>query len=143
VDAIRGHLDEFVDAGLDAFVFTGPTGAAIWRGNFNKLIDWRATVAAMGTPCLHFHDLRHTGNVFAASTGASLRDLMARMGHDSSDAAMVYQHASSAADRAIADALEVVIRADKSRHDDPGDGVDGAESPTGSSHAGRRAGQVA
>ena len=40
---------------------------------------------------LHFHDLRHTGNQFAAHSGAGLRDLMARMGHDSERAAMIYQ----------------------------------------------------
>jgi integrase len=55
---------------------------------------------------LHFHDLRHTGSTLAASTGASLRDLMARMGHDSSAAALIYQHASSAADRSIASAVD-------------------------------------
>ena len=37
-------------------------------------------VAAIGAPGLHFHDLRHTGNTFAAAAGAGLRDLMARMG---------------------------------------------------------------
>ena len=39
-------------------------------------------VEAIGMPGLHFHDLRHTGNQFAANSGAGLRDLMARMGHD-------------------------------------------------------------
>ena len=34
-------------------------------------------------PELHFHDLRHTGNTLASQTGASTRDLMTRMGHDS------------------------------------------------------------
>jgi hypothetical protein len=29
-------------------------------------------------PGLHVHDLRHTGNQFAANSGAGLRDLMAR-----------------------------------------------------------------
>ena len=43
-------------------------------------------------PGLHFHDLRHTGNQFAARSGAGLKDLMARMGHDSERAAMIYQH---------------------------------------------------
>jgi hypothetical protein len=38
---------------------------------------------------LHFHDFRHTGNQFAAKNGAGLRDLMARMGHDSERAAMI------------------------------------------------------
>ena len=32
---------------------------------------------------LHFHDLRHIGNTFAAAGGTNIKDLMARMGHDS------------------------------------------------------------
>jgi hypothetical protein len=35
---------------------------------------------------------------------------MARMGHDSPAAALVYQHASSVADRAIADAVDRALR---------------------------------
>jgi integrase len=50
-------------------------------------------------PDSHFHDLRHTGNQFAANSGAGLRDLMARMGHDSERAAMVYQPVARAPTR--------------------------------------------
>jgi integrase len=63
----------------------------------------------VGVPSLHFHDLRHTGNTLAAQTGASLRDLMTRMGHDSPRAALIYQHASSAADERIALALGAAL----------------------------------
>jgi integrase len=38
-------------------------------------------------PGLHFHGLRHTGNNMAAEQGASLRELMERMGHSSTRAA--------------------------------------------------------
>jgi integrase len=44
---------------------------------------WPHAVHAVGAEGLHFHDLRHTGNHLAAVSGAGLRDLMARMGHDS------------------------------------------------------------
>jgi hypothetical protein len=37
-----------------------------------------------------------------AATGTRLRDLMARIRHDSPDAALIYQYATSKADRAIA-----------------------------------------
>jgi integrase len=65
----------------------------------------------MGKAGLHFHDLRLTGNTLAAPSGASTRDLMARMGHDSMNAAIIYQHATRPADRAIANALDVQLRA--------------------------------
>jgi len=54
---------------------------------------------------LHFHDLRHTGNTLAAATGASLKELMARMGHASPRAALIYQHATSKRDQLIATAM--------------------------------------
>jgi hypothetical protein len=58
---------------------------------------------------LRFHDLLHTGNTLAASTGASTRELMARMGHASSRAALIYQHATRDRDAAIAAALSEMI----------------------------------
>jgi integrase len=41
----------------------------------------------------------------AAATGASLRELMERMGHSSTRAAMIYQHATRERDEAIATAM--------------------------------------
>jgi integrase len=78
--------------------------------DLNKLLDWSTAVEKLNRPGLHLHDLRHTGNTLAAQTGASTKDLMARMGHDSSQAAMIYQHATSEADRAIADALNAAVK---------------------------------
>jgi hypothetical protein len=37
----------------------------------------------------HVHDLRHTGSQFAANSGAALKDLMTRMGHDSERATLI------------------------------------------------------
>src|SRR5436190_19321340 len=93
----------------DALIFTGDKGAALRRSNFNRQCKWPANVAAVGAPGLHFHDLRHTGNTLASDSGASLRDLMARMGHDSMQAALIYQHRSQGGDRRIATALEILI----------------------------------
>src|SRR5258707_6276801 len=58
-----------------------------------------------GRPDLRFHDLRHTGAVLAAATGATLAELMARLGHSTVSAAMRYQHAAADRDKAIAAAL--------------------------------------
>ena len=43
-----------------------------------------------GREDLRFHDLRHTGAVLAASTGATLAELMARLGHATPGAALRY-----------------------------------------------------
>ncbi|MEN3613282.1 tyrosine-type recombinase/integrase [Plantactinospora sp. ZYX-F-223] len=113
VSAIADHLAADVDDNPETFVFTTENGRPIWRGNFNKLANWKAAVAKVGQPNLHFHDLRHTGNTLAAQTGASTRDLMARMGHDSPQAALIYQHATAEADRAIAAALDAAVRGEE------------------------------
>lgn len=61
-----------------------------------------------GRPDLRFHDLRHTGAVLAASTGATLAELMMRLGHSTAGAAMRYQHAAEDRDRVIAEALSAL-----------------------------------
>ena len=52
-----------------------------------------------------FHDLRHTGQTLAAATGATLADLMLRLGHASPAAASRYLHAVAGRDREVASAL--------------------------------------
>jgi integrase len=73
-------------------VFPGPKGGPLCCGNFNRQASRPVEVRAIGAEGLHFHDLRHTGNAKAAGSGVGLRDLMARMGHDSERAAIIYQH---------------------------------------------------
>lgn len=58
--------------------------------------------AAAGRPDLRWHDLRHTGAYLAAATGATLAELMARLGHSTAGAALKYQHAAAGRDAEIA-----------------------------------------
>lgn len=92
-------------------------GGPLRRGNFNRQAGWPRAVAAIGASGLHFHDLRHTGNWWAATSGAGLRDLMARMGHDSERAAIIYQHEARGADEAITRAIDAHAQAE--RHSGP------------------------
>ncbi|MDK1348971.1 tyrosine-type recombinase/integrase [Streptomyces sp. 378] len=88
---------------------SGRRGGQLRRGNFRD--DWvKARKAAGVTAELHFHDLRHTGNTLASTAGAGTRELMTRMGHSSSRAALIYQHMTSDRDRAIADRLGAMTR---------------------------------
>lgn len=131
---LAAHLDEHTKPDRDALVFTGTKGGPLRRSGFNKLTGWPYLVAAIGTPGLHFHDLRHTGNTLAADTGVSLRNLMARMGHDNERAALIYQHKSSAADRRVADRLDALLRIEQPHdhgQDDDDDGLAGVPVPVG------------
>ncbi|MER5436781.1 tyrosine-type recombinase/integrase [Streptomyces sp. NPDC002588] len=109
LDDVACHLEQFAAPGRDGHVFVGPRGGQLRRSNFRD--DWITARDAAGvTAELHFHDLRHTGNTLASTAGASTRELMTRMGHSSSRAALIYQHMTSDRDRAIADRLGAMIR---------------------------------
>ena len=97
VPEVEAHLAEFV----------GPNGARPARSNFHTI--WDKARQKVGVPGLHLHDLRHTGNTLAAETGATLRELMERMGHRSTRAALIYLHARDHRDRAIADGLDAIV----------------------------------
>jgi integrase len=108
VPELRWHLERFAAPGERGLVFVGPKGAALRRSNFRPI--WNAACARAGMPGLHFHDLRHIGGTLAAATGASLKELMARLGHSSTRAAMIYQHATKDRDLAIAQALGGLVQ---------------------------------
>jgi integrase len=90
------------------YVFPNSKGEPIKRSSFRSV--WLLARKNAGLPNLRFHDLRHTGNTLAAATGASTRELMARMGHSSMRAALIYQHATTDRDAAIAAALSDLAR---------------------------------
>ena len=61
----------------------------------------KGRVVAVLPSGFRFHDLRHTGNTWAAETGAKLRALMEHMGHSSTRAAPVCSHAAVGGHQAI------------------------------------------
>ena len=69
--------------------------------------------------------LLHTGNHFAAAGGASLKDLIARMGHDSERAAIIYQHEARGADLVITSAIDAHIEAMNHGRNKDGDDLPG------------------
>jgi hypothetical protein len=83
------------------------------------------TVSTASPASAPSHDLRHTGNLFAAQTGATTADLMARMGHDDMRAALIYQRATREADQRIADRLSTLVDGHPVDEARPGDGEDG------------------
>ncbi|MEU6411029.1 site-specific integrase, partial [Microbispora sp. NPDC046933] len=102
------HLQRFSEQAPDGLVFVGEKGAQLRRSNFTKV--WAKALTKSGVPKIHIHDLRHTGNTLAAATGVTLKELMTRMGHSSTKAAMVYLHAAKDRDRAIADAMGEIVK---------------------------------
>ena len=105
VPVLREHVASFAEAGARGRVFVGVRGKTFRRTNFQPY--WTKGIKAAGLPAgFRFHDLRHTGNTWAAATGANLRELMERMGHSSTRAAIIYLHAAKDGDRAIAAGID-------------------------------------
>lgn len=123
VPDLQAHLDKYTESKPNALVFTGIKGGPLRRSNFNKVTRWVHVVALLGVLGLHFHDLRHTGNMLAAATGATTKDLMRRMGQDSERAALIYQHATNKADQGIARGLDAMLKAQREKPEDDGTGV--------------------
>lgn len=104
VAELEHHLAIYTGPSPEAYVFPSPEGVPLERSNFRNRV-WIPATRAVGLAGLRFHDLRHTAGTLAAHTGATTKELMARLGHSSPRAAMVYQHASADRDRLIADRL--------------------------------------
>lgn len=106
--AIPPHLLPMVEAHLeplrkDDLLFPAASGGHMQPSTLYRW--WYKARDAAGRSDLRWHDLRHSGAVMAAMTGATLAELMARLGHSSPTAAMRYQHAAQGRDREIAAAL--------------------------------------
>jgi integrase len=111
---LEDHMAEFVASGEDSYVFVGVRGGQLRRSVLSRdfgsavsrLLENPANANLQG---LTFHDLRHTGATHMAQAGATLKELMARLGHESSRAALIYQHATADRDRRNADAVDRTI----------------------------------
>jgi integrase len=100
--AVKDHLRE-MHLSRDALLFPAASGGHMAPASLYR-VYYPAREKA-GRPDLRFHDLRHTGATLAAATGATLAELMARLGHSTAGAALRYQHAAADRDRVVAAAL--------------------------------------
>ena len=101
--AVRTHLTEHTQPGRDGLLFAAASGVQLNESTFRR--HWYAARTKASHPDLRFHDLRHTANMAAAAAGADLPTLMARMGHSSTGAALVYLHTAAEQDRAVAERM--------------------------------------
>jgi integrase len=108
--AVRVHLATYVEWGRDGLLFPAP----IRRGHLDYgsfYATWDAARNAAGRPDLRLHDLWDTGAVLGAQTGATLAQLMSRLGQSAPAMAIRYQHAAQDRNRAVAEALSRTVLA--------------------------------
>ena len=108
------HLEHHAQPGPEGLLFTGvretPGTCACGHvgcvgGHLAATVlygYWDAARRDAGRPDLRLHDLRHTGAVMAAQEGASLAELMGRLGHTTPAMALRYQHVAEGRDAEIA-----------------------------------------
>ncbi len=109
VPILEDHLADYVGTEADALVFTSPEGHPLRRTKFRP--RWAEACRKVGVTGLHFHDLRGSGATWAAVAGATLPELMHRLGHRTHTAALRYQHATDERNREVADRLGALLSA--------------------------------
>jgi integrase len=111
IPALKRHLTEHVGPQQDALLFPAKSGSHLQPSTLQRHF-YKARAKAK-RPDLRWHDLRHSGAVLAAQTGATLAELMQRLGHSTPQAAMRYQHAAQGRDKQIAEALSILAQVKK------------------------------
>jgi integrase len=107
IPVIKDHLERFVGPERDALLFPAQHGRHLAPATLYRRFYTARDTAKRSD--LRWHDLRHSGAVLAAATGATLAELMARLGHSTPAAAMRYQHAAQGRDRQIAKLLSKLV----------------------------------
>lgn len=120
---LKAHVATFSERGGDGLVFPGPNGGQLRSNNF-RTRHWLPATRAAGVEGLRFHDLRHVAGTLASSvSGATIREVQARLGHASPAAAYRYQHVLDNRDAEIARRLNDLYRPPDAAGDDHGPAV--------------------
>ena len=112
---LEDHLSRFVDESPNGLLFSGRGGKTLQPSTLYGSLEYTDEKGRVhpawgfynarniaGRDDLRWHDLRHTGAVYAALEGATLPELMGRLGHSSPAAAMRYQHVAKGRDAELA-----------------------------------------
>ena len=106
---VKAHLKNQTGRGKDALLFPAAADSNSHMAPSTLYKVYYPARKAAGRDDLRWHDLRHTGAVLAAQTGATLAELMGRLGHSTPGAAMRYQHAAADRDTEIARRLSALV----------------------------------
>ncbi|MGH1492071.1 MAG: site-specific integrase [Acidimicrobiales bacterium] len=87
---LAAHLTSHVKEAANSLLFTNnygrPIRATVW------VKAWDMARNPTGLEQIRFHDLRHLAGTLTAQAGATLKEVMAALGHSTPDAALRYQH---------------------------------------------------
>ena len=111
VPAVVDHLAQHVSRGRDSLLFPAEDGGVLdeWTLRYH----YKRAATEIGRPDLRLHDLRHQGAVMAARAGASVKELMSRLGHTSPQMSMRYLHTAAGRDAEIAARMSTMLEGEK------------------------------
>jgi len=113
---VKDHLSKHTALGRDALLFPASAEESpYFAGTLDKIIsqarrdraDYGFAQLRLIVAFLRWHDLRHTRAVLPAQTGATLAELMGRLGHTAP--AMRYQYTAADRDAEIARRLSALV----------------------------------
>jgi integrase len=105
-ELLAAHMAEHVPDDPDALLFATLAGKPLPSSRRTEAFTRARLAAGLDVPGLTWHSLRHFHATQYARTGATTKDLQARLGHATVVAAMVYQHTDADRDRSLTDFLD-------------------------------------
>ncbi len=104
--AIIHHLDTYVRPGPESLLFPSLTNPDYHLAPSTFYDFWYPAREAAGRPDVAFHDLRHHAATQYARAGATLKELMVRVGHSTHHAAFIYQQISQNREAELLDKMD-------------------------------------
>lgn len=115
VNELHKHFQKFVgeNPNPDSLIFPASDGirhlaSSTLKGDANRGFGFAHARRQIGREDLTWHDLRHTHSTMLSQQGATLADIMRRLGQSSVDVAMIYQHSSEERDAELAHKLSLL-----------------------------------
>lgn len=105
---LRDHLEAMGDVPPERLLFPAKDGVHPMNENVLREAHKRGA-GAINRPTLTVHDLRRTGATLAGQTGATVKELMAMLGHTQPAVAMLYQVADADRDRLRAQRMSQLL----------------------------------
>jgi len=107
-EILRAHLARTPKALPNAPLLMRSSGRPVIRSGLQSA--WKRARTKVGMEQFTFHDLRSSGLTLAAQGGATIPDLMARAGHSTSTAALLYQRTAVERGAVIAASMDAALR---------------------------------
>lgn len=105
---IKAHLDTHTKAGADALLFTPARGGCHLDNKTFSDSYLKPALKSIGRETATHHHLRHFAGTMTARVGGSVSETMARLGHSTARASMMYQAAVDERQAVIAEALSAL-----------------------------------